>query len=159
MSFCTLNVHIYITGFLQKVRLSYKSYTDRAWTALHYMESAFWSSMCSCLQLSITTNPPYLPQTAAMKAIIQMGEIRFYYCAYKWWYNMGSRIKNICNYIMSVNVKHMERAGMCNPQCKFESGTLAFLLNRKSAGVEHYKMEQSLYSWIYTISWWGSDTA
>lgn len=51
--------HIYITGFLQNVRLSYKSYTDRAWLALHYVESAFWGgSSCSSRQPSITTNPP-----------------------------------------------------------------------------------------------------
>jgi len=59
MSFCTQKVQIDITGFLQKVRLSYKSYTDRAGIALRYMKSVMWTgSMCSSLQPSITTDPP-----------------------------------------------------------------------------------------------------
>jgi hypothetical protein len=44
---------------------------------------------------------------------------------------MGSRtIKNIDNYIMSVNVKDMRQQGCatCSAMIKFDSGTLVFLL-------------------------------
>jgi len=71
---------------------------------------------------------------------------------------MGSRtIKNIDNYNMSVNVKEtrQQACATCSAMIEFDSGTLVFHLHKKkgkSAGVAHYKMEQSLYPWIYTIS-------
>jgi hypothetical protein len=56
---------------------------------------------------------------------------------------------------MSVYVKERreQACATCSAMIKSDSGTLVFLLNLKkgkSAGVAHYKMEQSVYSWIYS---------
>jgi hypothetical protein len=119
MPFCTQNVNAYITGFLHTFIFSYKGSTNiKSLKTTALGQKCDWSSgwLCISLRPSITRDPLYLPVIVAIKTIIQMGEVQFYYCAYKWWYNKGSRtIKNTD--IMSCQLVFKDdKAGMCNLQ-------------------------------------------